>query len=83
MKGLLLKNGTSVKRFLALVFSIFIILIGIVLLFPVEIKSNNFILLQQIIGGSFILIGTLLALSTSEKSKLFEQKENNSENNPQ
>jgi len=59
----------------------FIVILGIVLLFPIEIKGNNFILLQQIIGGSFILIGALLALSTSEKSKLFEQKENNSENN--
>jgi len=76
MKGLLFKNGTSLKRLLALVFSIFIIVLGLVLLFPIEIKGNNFILLQQIIGGSFLLIGTLLALSTSEKSKLFEQKEN-------
>lgn len=76
MKGLLLKNGSSIKRFLALVFSAFIVILGIVLLFPIEIKGNNFILLQQIIGGSFILIGALLALSTSEKSKLFEQKEN-------
>jgi hypothetical protein len=77
MKGLLLKNGTSVKRFLAVVFSAFLIILGVVLLFPIEIKGNNFILLQQIIGGSFFLIGTLLALSTSEKSKLIEQKENN------
>ena len=81
MNGLLLKNGSSIKRFLSLIFSIFIISLGIVLLFPIEIKGNNFILLQQIVGGSFLLIGTLLALSTSEKSKLFEQKENNSENN--
>lgn len=77
MKGLLLKNGTSIKRFLALVFSIFIIILGLALLFPIEIKTNNLPLLQQIIGGTFLLIGTLLALSTSEKSKLFEQKENN------
>lgn len=76
MKGLLFKNGSSIKRFLALIFSVFIILLGGVLLCPIEIKGNNFILLQQIVGGSFLLIGTLLALSTSEKSKLFEQKEN-------
>ena len=76
MKGLLLKNGTSVKRFLAVVFSAFIIVFGIFLPFIIEIKGNNFILLQQIISSSFFLIGGLLALSTSEKSKLFEQKEN-------
>ena len=75
-EGLLFKNGQSVKRFLAVVFSAFIIILGGVLLAPIEIKANNLVLLQQIVGGTFILIGTLLALSTSEKSKLFEQKEN-------
>ena len=67
--GLFFREGASMKRLLAFVFSMFIIALGIALIFMPEIKGNNFLLLQQIIGGSFIMVGTLLGLTSVEKLK--------------
>lgn len=67
--GLFFREGASMKRLLAFIFSMFIIALGVALLFIPDVKGNNFSLIQQIIGGSFIMVGMLLGLSTAEKFK--------------
>lgn len=73
-------SGASMKRLISFMFSVFLIVLGFILLFVVDVKGNNLILLQQIISGSFLLIGSLLGFSTIEKFNKTDKKENVAEN---
>ena len=73
------KTGKSHKRFIALLFSIVIVIISGVLL-VVEIPENNVAIFNQIlyIFGGVILFQT--GASVYEKKKKVDEKENNTEN---
>ena len=73
------KTGKSHKRFIALLFSIVIVIISGVLL-VVEIPENNVAIFNQIlyIFGGVILFQT--GASVYEKKKKVDEKENNNEN---
>lgn len=73
-------TGMSHKRFIAVLFSIVLVIFGFVLLF-VEIKENNVPLFNQIL---YIFSGVILfqtGASVAEKMKKTEQKEKLEENN--